>query len=229
MPDGRGSPTAAEIARAAAIKNRPKGAPVAPEETEEARDARKTELQQKIAEGGADAQAPGIVDLGDGDDGDEEDEPEGEVKSATPPFVKLPEGFVMPRGWIAWSILIEARHTTTPSGPDRWCVLWNLTAADEKLAAKRAGGDGNRIIGELAKQTIRVVGLVADEAKGIDGTGVKADWSGASGPGNVHAFWNAIGGKYRHALTGIYLKNHNFSIQENVRFFERCVFPRTVA
>jgi len=228
-----GTPTAAEMARRAIAERggaREGQAPAVEGRGEgELSDARKASLAAAAARGEA-APEPGIVDL----DGEEESDGEAgdehaDMNAPLPPWAVLPDGFEMPRGWVVWAILIRGELTNSPKGGDRWCLLWNLTEGDQKRAAKRARGDVGRVIDEMAKGTIRLVGTVADEDRGIEGTGFRSDWGGKlSEPGSVDAFWNAIGAKYQHAIKSLYLKNHTFSAAEQADFFEHCVLPRSV-
>lgn len=230
-------PSAAELARNAARAGR--AAPEAGEDDltaetpEEAKETRKAQLAAAVAagEGTAPATGPGIVDLDEENAEEESEEEEGknDLGSSLPAFVVLPDGMKLPKGWIVWAIRFRAKLTNTPKAGDRWCVMWNLTEGDQKRAAKRARGDGSRIIDEMAKQMVRVIGTVGDATKGIEPTGAQANWSGElSAAGSIDAFWNAIGGKYQHALKSLYLKTHTFSAEENRDFFEDCVFARSV-
>lgn len=132
-----------------------------------------------------------------------------------PEWVKLPPDAKLPEGRHVVYVLFRPEMTDTPKKGERQCVMWNLTEADEKLAIKRTRGDGIRMIDELTKQMIRVV------------DGVKADWTGVTGPGSVTQFWDDIGGKCRQQLKNIYSKNHTFSAEEAIDFFTNCIAVRT--
>jgi hypothetical protein len=143
------------------------------------------------------------------------DDPEPHPTNEPPDWANLAPGMKLPDGWQIWFLRFRAAHTNTPIKGDRTCILWNLSEADEKHAAKRSRGDPMRVIEEMTKQTIRVV------------DGCKADWSGAKGPGSVDVFWTEIGGKCRHQLKSLYLKNHTMSAEENADFFGECCAVRT--
>jgi hypothetical protein len=149
---------------------------------------------------------------------DMDDDPDfGTVAADKPPpaWAIVPEGVVLPNGWQIWFIQFRAKVTNTPSKGDRYCICWNLSESDEKHAAKRSKGDPMRVIDEMAKQMIRVV------------DGRPADWGGSRGPGSVDAWWQEIGGKGRHQLKMLYLKNHTMTTEESSDFFEHCVAVRT--
>lgn len=188
-------------------------------------DEQRASDKDRLLEGVARGEAPDdVIDLGDGEDeegGAEAAEPE----VGPPEWVTMPDGAKLPVGWTIWYLRILARHTNEPKGPDLWCALWNLSEGDEKRAAKRARGEGLRVIDEMAKQTIRLVGTIA--TRGSVGDGFHADWSGsASTPGSVDRFWNRIGGKYRHVIKALYLQNHTLGIAEQADFFASCVSVR---
>lgn len=165
------------------------------------------DLELERAEAGH-AVVGAVEDLDDEDD-------EVEPAKPLPDWATLPEGLVVPQGWQVWVVRFRAQLTNTPGKGDRKAILWNLSESDEKHAAKRARGDGMRVIDECAKQMIRAV------------DGVRADWSGASGPGSITTFWSEIGGKCRHQIKSLYLKTHTMTPQENADFFEHCVAVRT--
>lgn len=172
-------------------------------------DEKKPRLEDLIKEAG-EASVGAPIDLDDEEDGDEP-----QPEKPLPDWATLPAGMKTPAGWQVWFLRFPANLTNNPGKGDRTCILWNLSEADEKLAAKRARGDGLRVIDECAKQMIRAV------------DGVKADWSGASGPGSVASFWSELGGKGRHQIKGLYLRTHTMSPEENAAFFERGVVVRT--
>jgi hypothetical protein len=190
--------------------------------TDEQKDADKAKLLERVAGGGA---PDAVIDL-DGEDDDEAVDPvEAEADKGPPDYATMPAGAKMPPGWNVWFLRIRARHTNEPKGPDLWCALWNLTEGDEKRAAKRARGEGLRVIDEMAKQTIRFVGTIARE--GGAGDGFTADWTGSlTSAGSVDRFWNRIGGKYRHVIKSLYLQNHTLSVTDQVDFFASCVSVR---
>lgn len=121
-----------------------------------------------------------------------------------------------PRGRQVIFLRFRAPLTDDPAGPDRYAACWNLTEADEKLAALRARGQEHRVMVEMAKQFVRVV------------DGQPADWQ--NGPACVvNAWWDAIGGKARAQVIGMYAKQHTMNTAEAIDFFASCVAVRTAA
>jgi hypothetical protein len=176
------------------------------------RDERKRSLTEQLTAAAARGEVPDVVEF------DDEDDQPGDVvasSDAPPDWAKIPEGFVMPAGWVVFFVRFRAAWTNTPKKGDRTCILWNLSEADEKLAARKARGDGLRLIEEMSKRMIRSV------------DGLKADWGGSPGPANVDQFWSEIGGKCRYMLKSTYLKNHTLSAEESLDFFEHCVTSRS--
>jgi hypothetical protein len=161
------------------------------------------------------------------DDGEEVGEEE-DAERGVPAWAKVPEGFAFPEGWTVWFIRFPAKMTNRRRGPERQCIVWNLSEADEKRASRAARGDGLRIIDEMTKAMIRSI----DGQRIKLGPSIAAAAVGAAGDtegmGNVTAFWNEIGAKCRHQLKSLYLKNHVMEAAENADFFENCVAPRTV-
>jgi hypothetical protein len=146
---------------------------------------------------------------------------EGEVPPANNDWMKaaVPDGMEMPKGWTVFIIRFRAEMTNTPGKGDRTCVVWNLSEMDEKLAARRAQGNGLRLIEEMAKGMIRA----------FDGKKVRwLDPKDKEAKGHdVGQFWTEIGGKCRHQLKSLYLKNHTMTETENTDFFVNCIAPRT--
>jgi hypothetical protein len=173
----------------------------------------KRELEEKVLAAAAEASVPAAFEDLDEDD---EGQPRIDEEKPAPAWAVIPDGLKVPQGWQLWFVQFRAKLTSTPGKGDRHCVLWNLSEADEKLAAKRAKGDPMRIIDECAKQMIRAV------------DGAIADWSGNwASPGSIDTFWREIGGKARHKLKELYLKNHTMTTEETADFFENCVAVRT--
>jgi len=133
-----------------------------------------------------------------------------ERTEGVPEWAELPPGFDIPPGKQCGWMLFRAEWTDSPDKGDQWCMMWPLSEAEEKIAYKRSGGDPTRAITELAKCTIRVV------------NGVKADRTGASGPGNVNIFWAGLGTKLRQLIQNYYLKTHTLSSEEQQDFFANC-------
>jgi hypothetical protein len=157
---------------------------------------------------------PVVEDLSEPDDeGDDEGAPKPEA-AAIPEWAAMPPGLVMPEGWQIHFMRFRAAWTNLPRLGDRTCVLWNLTEADEKLAARRARGDANRIIDEMSKQMVRVI------------DGARTDWT-KGGANNIERFWDEIGGKCRHLVRSYYLKTHTLEAKDFADFFDNCVAVRT--
>lgn len=142
---------------------------------------------------------------------------DGDDPSTLPDWAALPEGFKMPLGKQVIALRFRAKWTDYPKRGDRWCLLWNLTEADEKLALKRTRGEGIRAIDELAKQTVRVI------------DGLRTDWVALAGAGSMRAFWDEVGGKCRQQVKNVYAKRHTMSQEELTDFFTDCIAVATVA
>jgi hypothetical protein len=128
----------------------------------------------------------------------------------------VPEGLRLPAGKQIIPVRFRADWTDKPGLGERQCLLWNLTDADEKLAAKRTRGEHTRSMDELAKAMIR----------GIDGQ--KADWTGMPGRLNVDQFWDDIGGTCRGQIKALYYKRHSLKTEEMIDFLANCVAVVTV-
>lgn len=140
--------------------------------------------------------------------------------NALPEWVTFPPGFKIPARKSVAFMLFKARWCEKPELGDRWCLLWPLSDADEKLATTRARGDHLRAVTELAKQTVRV----------IDGN--RADWTKTPGQTHVYdvdKFWNEIGARCRNLVTNYYAKMHILSREDQADFLENCLFVRTLA
>jgi hypothetical protein len=127
----------------------------------------------------------------------------------------IPTDIKFPLNKQAHFLKFRAQWTETPTFGDRTCIMWNLTDADEKLAAKRCKGDGARYAQELAKQMVRAI------------DGEKVDWTKGLAS-NIERWWNAIGSKCRNMLVNVYHKNHNLNAEEQKDFFVNCYSVRTV-
>lgn len=134
----------------------------------------------------------------------------------TPPWALVPSDLAMPQGKEVGFVMFRAEWTDFPKKGDRQCIIWSLTDNDEKNSIKRARGDRERAVSELAKGTIRA----------IDGR--RVDWSGKEGGGvDPNRFWNEIGPKCRQLLITSYLKTHALDAKEQDDFFTNCfVFKR---
>lgn len=142
-----------------------------------------------------------------------------EVDSETrplPSWVVVPPDLQLPSGKTVGYMRFRANWTDEPARGDRQCVVWNLTVGDETLAIKRARGDGMRVLAECSKQMIRAV------------DGVRADWTGNGGIGNVNQFWDQIGSRCRQQISNYYLKTHTLDESEQADFFASCIDVRTI-
>jgi len=150
------------------------------------------------------------------EDGEKKPSPLEEVGSKPiPDFVTFPSGFRVPPGKEVIVMVFRAKWTDRPERGDRWCLLWSLSDADEKLALKRTRGESARSIGELAKQSIRLI------------DGKRADWTKTLAEGyDVDRFWDEIGAKCRQRVVDFYLKMHSLKAEELTDFFENCLFVR---
>ena len=129
-----------------------------------------------------------------------------------PPWAKVPPApFRFPRGVDVLFVRIRAEMTSARQKGDRILIVWGLSDGDEKLAVQRSMADSNRVITEMAKQTIRAV------------DGHPADWSGRPGPGNVDQIWRELGGKGRGQIVRLYTQLHVYDAKEQSDFFENCV------
>ncbi len=133
-----------------------------------------------------------------------------------PEWAQFPPDMAVPEGRELGFILFRASWMDEKKKGDRNIILWSLTDADEKLALKRVRGEQARTLGEMAKQMIRSI------------DGVKADWTGKVGPGNVERFWNDIGAKCRGLVANYYLKTHALAPEERADFFMNCLVVRNV-
>jgi hypothetical protein len=137
-------------------------------------------------------------------------------KHEPPEWVLIPPPpFKLPRRRVLSFLRFRAIWTDTPEKGDRQCILWNLTATDERFALQRSRGDGLRTITEYAKQMVRA----------IDGVVVNRSGTGA---GNVDAWWNEVGAKCRQLIINHYLRTHTLNTDERKDFFSNCVAVRTV-
>lgn len=146
---------------------------------------------------------------------DEEEGPQD--PNALPKWVSFPDGFKIPPGKQVVFMRFRAHWTDKPQMGDRWCMLWNLSDADEKLAMARCRGDVLRSTSELAKQTIRLI------------DGVRADWTKTPGSGyDVDKFWSELGAKCRQQIVNYYARLHVLSREEQQDFFKNCIAVRTM-
>ncbi len=140
---------------------------------------------------------------------------EGEHGASIVARVPIPGGLVIPPWRQIGYFIFKPDLTERPDLGERTCVTWGLTVAEERLAKQAMRGDGTRSYEEMTKRMIRCM------------DGVKADWSGKGGKGNVNHFWEEIGPKARTFLINGYLQTHTPSPQETADFFLNCTTYRT--
>lgn len=97
---------------------------------------------------------------------------------------------------------------------DRVCIMWAISAAEEKVAIMRARGEQGLVLRELAKQAVRSVDAHT------------ADWTGTRPGGNVDRFFDEIGPKCRPIVVTCYNKLHSMSSEDLVDFFNECFVSR---
>lgn len=129
--------------------------------------------------------------------------------------VPIPAGMPVPPYKQIGYYIFKPGLTERPDLGVRTCVTWGLSVADEGLARKAARGESTRMYEEMTKRTIRVM------------DGVRADWSGKGGKGNVNRYWEEIGPKARSFLINGYLKTHTPTVEETADFFLNCTTYRT--
>lgn len=137
--------------------------------------------------------------------------------NALPEWVSFPPGFRIPPGREVAFLMFRSKWTDRPEKGDRWCMLWSLSDADEKLAIKRTRGEAGRSLSELSKGCIRVI------------DGKRADWTQTGTPEtsySVDRFWDEIGPKCRQMISNHYIKTHSLSKEEQADFLESCLFIR---
>jgi hypothetical protein len=167
---------------------------------------RMTDEEAELAEQSAES-----IDLTGGDDsplGRKAADPPDE--NAVPTWAKIPPDLVFPKGKQVGFVLFRAEWTDRPDLGDRMILTWGLTDAEEKLAIKATRGESGRTLSESAKRTIRAI------------DGVRADWTGKVGPGNVDRFWNEVGPKCRPLIINAYWKTHSLTQEETADFFVNC-------
>lgn len=136
--------------------------------------------------------------------------------NALPDWVEFPSAFRIPAGKTIAFMRFRAEWTDAPAKGDRWCALWPITDAEQKLAFKRARGDQLRLFSEFAKQTIRLI------------DGKAPDWTGNHpGAPTVDRFWADIGEKCRVEIQNYYAKTHSLSGAERDDFLKHCFVTRT--
>lgn len=144
---------------------------------------------------------------------DMEDEATTPAGGGPPEWADIPADLKMPDGRVITYVRLRAGTTDTPNAGDRQCIMWNLSAADEKIALKRTRGEALYTLDELTKQFVR----------SIDGK--RVDWG--KGTGQIDRWWDAIGGKNRQQLKNIYAKAHSLTAEEQIDFLGSCIAVRT--
>lgn len=137
--------------------------------------------------------------------------------ASLPDWVSFPPGFKIPPGKEVSFLYFRAKWTDRPEKGDRWCMMWTLSDADEKLAIKRTRGESGRSFGELSKGTIRLI------------DGLRADWTGNGDKDTTYSvdrFWDEIGAKCRQLVQTIYMKTHQLSVEEQADFLATCCIIR---
>ena len=136
-----------------------------------------------------------------------------------PDWVEFPQGFKIPPHKQVAFLKFRAKWTERPDKGDRWCMLWSLSDAEEKLAIKRTRGEHARTLAEFSKQMIRLI------------DGKRVDWSGSADMQathmNIDRFWDDIGGKCRSLIQNYYVKTHSLDMAEQADFFVNCLHVRT--
>jgi hypothetical protein len=144
----------------------------------------------------------------------------GKVGGDLPDWAVIPNDgrFKIPKGedlifmrFRAATCKASARHKG-----DRVCVMWAITAAEERLAVIRSRGEQGLILTERAKQAIRAFD---------DHT---ADWTNMHPEGSVDRFYDEIGPKNRPLIVNAYSKLHSLSPEEYVDFLANCFASRSV-
>lgn len=157
---------------------------------------------------------PAPPDGGDDEEGEEDgDEPMGEGnvdESNLPDWAVIPAGMKVPAGVDIVAMRFKAKLTRAPHKGDRVLICWTLSDYEESEAYKRARGDNQRSLRELAKATIRVV------------DGFPADRSGKPSQAAVGATWNEIGPRCRQQVVAAYIRTHTMGAEDHADFFVNC-------
>lgn len=148
------------------------------------------------------------------DAGDTELPPLPETKDSAPDWAEIPDALEIPKGRSVGFMRFKSEWTDAKIG-DRNIVLWNLTEGEERTAIKRARGNQDQYLSEMAKQMIRSI------------DGLKANWTKNGAPGDVDKFFTDIGSKCRKQIQNYYLKTHIMNQEEQADFFYNCFAIRT--
>lgn len=125
-----------------------------------------------------------------------------------PEWVEFPAGFKIPPNKEVTFMRFESSWTDYPDKGDRWCMVWPLSDAEEKLAIKRTRGEQGRAFAELAQQCVRLI------------DGKRATWDPTAPDAIlITKFFHEIGGKCRPLLQNYYAKAHSLTREEQARFF----------
>lgn len=146
------------------------------------------------------------------DDGDTSEKLPEWAKNAIPSDMRFrpPPGVVMH--------FLRFRKELTKQGTrakgDRVVIVWELSLQEERVARSRTFGDSTRTYEELSKMMLRAV----------DGTYIDQ-----SHPDLVDRTWDEIGPRYRNTMNLWYLRTHNLSEDDRLRFFVYDVTSRSYA
>lgn len=144
-----------------------------------------------------------------------------------PDWVSFPPNFKIPRGKTVVFFRFRAEWTEKPEKGDRWCMLWPLSDAEEKLAIKRTRGESGRTLSELSKQCLRLIGTI-DSQTG-ESIGKRVNWTGdfdEATDASPDRFWADLG-KCRSLVQNYFVKAHQLSAEETADFFTSCVVAVT--
>ena len=148
------------------------------------------------------------------------------VDGDVPDWVVFPDDFRLPKGEQVAFIRFRkewCKGSAAHKG-DRGCIVYPITSAEEKLAAKRARGVQELVLSELTKQSIRAV---MDNVGTPDAVATAADWSGVVPAGNIDRFFDEVGPKCRPLVINVYARLHTLTQEEGLRFFAECLCIRS--
>lgn len=130
-----------------------------------------------------------------------------------------PEEMTYPQEGTVWFLRLLPDVTGRPKLGERVIIVWALSVRDERNARSRAQtlGEGVSTIEEYTKAMLRAW------------DGKKLDWAKPSAAIELDKFWEEVGPKYRSLLTAWYLRTHQLSDEDRLRFFAQCVASRSIA
>lgn len=167
-------------------------------------------------------------------------------EGGAPAWVKIPSGFVFPRGKQFLFVRFKSSWTDTPLKGEP--VMDPETGEVEADLIPYTDDDGNMAVRKepiLYRQCICIPLNVADKKFAIGRSqgdanrmvdeltkqmiracdGAEADWAMGAGPHDI--FWNEIGEKCRALLTRMFNKLHILPMEETQDFLQRCVVVRS--